>query len=66
MVSHTVALAKTLKVPLVVTGVNSQRRRLLLTQLGCTRGQGELYARAMSAEKLLPWLERQANWWRLT
>lgn len=66
VVSHTVALAKTLNMPLIVTGVHSQRRRLLLIQLGCTRGQGELYARAMSAEKLLPWLERQANWWRLT
>ncbi|MGE8360391.1 EAL domain-containing response regulator [Pseudomonas sp.] len=66
VICSVLALAATLKLSTVVTGVDTQRQRQWLSQLGFTLAQGDLYARAMSAEKLLPWLERQAGWLRKT
>ncbi|MHC8318557.1 EAL domain-containing response regulator [Pseudomonas sp. LB3P31] len=56
-ISSTLALGETLGMSVVIEGIETDAQRLQLISLGCTHGQGYWYARPMSGEDLLAWLQ---------
>ena len=57
----TVKMAKGLGLEVVAEGINSQEDEDTLRSFGCDIGQGYYYAKPMSIEDYLNWLERQNN-----
>ncbi|MGH3714376.1 MAG: putative bifunctional diguanylate cyclase/phosphodiesterase [Micromonosporaceae bacterium] len=52
VVRSAIELGRTLSLDVVAEGVESQTQRTALFELGCAAGQGHLFARPMSAERL--------------
>jgi len=57
VISSTLALGETLGMSVVIEGIETDAQRLQLMSLGCTQGQGYWYAKPMSGEALLGWLQ---------
>ncbi|NWD65962.1 EAL domain-containing protein [Pseudomonas sp. IPO3774] len=57
VISNTHELAASLGMSVVVEGIETSAQRVQLMELGCTLGQGYWYARPMSGEDLLTWLD---------
>lgn len=60
VISSSVALAKALKMELVVEGIESARALHTLINLGCSFGQGIHLARPMTGPDFAEWLNRRA------
>ncbi|WP_249713880.1 putative bifunctional diguanylate cyclase/phosphodiesterase [Rhizomonospora bruguierae] len=58
VVRSTVDLARSLNLVVVAEGVESESQRHALWELGCTAGQGHLFSRPMTADRLLAALHR--------
>ena len=58
VIRSTVDLARSLHLTVVAEGVESEPQRHALWELGCVAGQGHLFARPMSAVRLLSALQR--------
>jgi EAL domain-containing protein (putative c-di-GMP-specific phosphodiesterase class I) len=58
VIRSTVDLARSLHLTVVAEGVESEPQRHALWELGCVAGQGHLFARPMSAVRLLGVLQR--------
>ncbi|WP_034216707.1 putative bifunctional diguanylate cyclase/phosphodiesterase [Actinoplanes subtropicus] len=58
VIRSTVDLARSLHLTVVAEGVESEPQRHALWELGCVAGQGHLFARPMSAVRLLGALQR--------
>jgi EAL domain-containing protein (putative c-di-GMP-specific phosphodiesterase class I) len=56
-ISSTLALGDSLGMSVVIEGIETDAQRLRLMSLGCIQGQGYWYARPMSGEDLLGWLQ---------
>ncbi|MDI2591051.1 EAL domain-containing response regulator [Pseudomonas sp. 681] len=59
VISSTLALGETLGMSVVIEGIETDAQRQQLLALGCTQGQGYWYARPMSGDDLLHWLQRR-------
>lgn len=57
VISSTLALGETLGMAVVIEGIETDAQRRQLLELGCTQGQGYWYARPMSGDDLLDWLQ---------
>ncbi|WLI10904.1 EAL domain-containing response regulator [Pseudomonas sp. FP603] len=57
VISSTLALGETLGMAVVIEGIETDAQRQQLLELGCTQGQGYWYARPMSGDDLLNWLQ---------
>jgi len=57
VISSTLALGKSLGMSVVIEGIETEAQRQQLLALGCTLGQGYWYARPMSGEDFLRWLQ---------
>ncbi|MCX2899997.1 EAL domain-containing protein [Pseudomonas mandelii] len=60
-ISSTLALGDSLGMSVVIEGIETDAQRLHLMALGCIQGQGYWYARPMSGEDLLAWLQLQGE-----
>lgn len=58
VVSSTLALGKALSMSVVVEGIETLEQHQALLDFGCIHGQGYLYARPMSADDFLAWLDQ--------
>jgi diguanylate cyclase (GGDEF)-like protein len=58
VIRSTVDLARSLHLTVIAEGVESEPQRHALWELGCVAGQGHLFARPMSAARLLATLQR--------
>ena len=58
VIRSTVDLARSLRLTVVAEGVESEPQRHALWELGCVAGQGHLFARPMSAARMLAALQR--------
>ncbi|TDO39552.1 diguanylate cyclase (GGDEF)-like protein [Paractinoplanes brasiliensis] len=58
VIRSTVDLARSLHLTVIAEGVESEPQRQALWSLGCLAGQGHLFARPMSAARLLATLQR--------
>ncbi|WP_438861951.1 putative bifunctional diguanylate cyclase/phosphodiesterase [Paractinoplanes abujensis] len=58
VIRSTVDLARSLHLTVIAAGVESEPQRHALWSLGCLAGQGHLFARPMSAARLLATLQR--------
>ncbi|WP_438872658.1 putative bifunctional diguanylate cyclase/phosphodiesterase [Paractinoplanes pyxinae] len=58
VIRSTVDLARSLHLTVIAEGVESEPQRHALWSLGCVAGQGHLFARPMSAARLLATLQR--------
>jgi len=58
VVRSTVDLARSMQLTVVAEGVESEPQRHVLWELGCVAGQGQLFARPMSAGRMLAALQR--------
>ncbi len=58
VIRSTVDLARSLHLTVIAEGVESEPQRHALWELGCVAGQGHLFARPMSAARLLAALQR--------
>ncbi|MBM2616929.1 EAL domain-containing protein [Actinoplanes sp. LDG1-06] len=58
VIRSTVDLARSLHLAVIADGVESEPQRHALWSLGCVAGQGHLFARPMSAARLLATLQR--------
>ncbi|MFF5081955.1 putative bifunctional diguanylate cyclase/phosphodiesterase [Actinoplanes sp. NPDC000266] len=58
VIRSTVDLARSLHLTVIAEGVESEPQRLSLWELGCVAGQGHLFARSMSADRLLATMQR--------
>jgi diguanylate cyclase (GGDEF)-like protein len=58
VIRSTVDLARSLHLTVIAEGVESEPQRHALWELGCVAGQGHLFARPMSATRLLAALQR--------
>ncbi|MDG4822128.1 bifunctional diguanylate cyclase/phosphodiesterase [Asanoa sp. WMMD1127] len=58
VIRSTVDLGRSLDLAVVAEGVDSEPQRRALWELGCTAGQGQLFARPMTAARLLASLHR--------
>ena len=58
VIRSTVDLGRSLDLAVVAEGVDSEPQRLALWEMGCAAGQGHLFARPMSAARLLQSLHR--------
>ena len=54
-------LADQLELSIVAEGVESEQQRQSLLELGCSRGQGWLFAPAMSANDFETWQRRRSS-----
>jgi EAL domain-containing protein (putative c-di-GMP-specific phosphodiesterase class I) len=61
VISSTLALGEALGMSVVIEGIETDAQRVQLMSLGCTQGQGYWYARPMSGEELLRWLQLQGE-----
>jgi len=59
VIGSTLALGETLGMSVVIEGIETEAQRQRLLALGCTQGQGYWYARPMSGEELMQWLQRR-------
>ena len=59
MISNTLALGKTLGMSVVIEGVETEAQFQRLLAMGCVEGQGYWFARPMSGQDLLHWLQRR-------
>lgn len=57
IVTNIIALGKSLGLPTVAEGIELDTNRETLQELGCSVGQGYLYAKALRAEDVLPFIE---------
>jgi EAL domain-containing protein (putative c-di-GMP-specific phosphodiesterase class I) len=58
VVRSTIELGRSLDLAVVAVGVESERQRQILFELGCPAGQGHLFSRPMTAERLTGVLRR--------
>ncbi|MEV4621754.1 bifunctional diguanylate cyclase/phosphodiesterase [Asanoa sp. NPDC049573] len=58
VIRSTVDLGRSLNLAVVAEGVDSEPQRRALWEMGCTAGQGHLFARPMTAARLLATLHR--------
>lgn len=58
IVNTIIALAKTMQLQVVAEGIETELQHQLLQQLGCDFGQGYFFARPLSAEQAVGWLEQ--------
>ncbi|MEV4345343.1 bifunctional diguanylate cyclase/phosphodiesterase [Actinoplanes sp. NPDC049596] len=58
VIRSTVDLARSLHLTVIAEGVESEPQRHSLWELGCVAGQGHLFARSMSADRLLATMQR--------
>ncbi len=56
IVEAIIAMAKALKISVVAEGIESEEQEKLLLKKGCRQGQGFLYAKPMTPEKLEEWM----------
>ena len=56
-ITSTLALGDSLGMSVVIEGIETDAQRLHLMSLGCVQGQGYWFARPMSGEDLLAWLQ---------
>ncbi|MEE6258415.1 bifunctional diguanylate cyclase/phosphodiesterase [Plantactinospora sonchi] len=61
VIRSTVDLGRSLDLAVVAEGVESEPQRRTLWELGCTAGQGHLFARPMTAARLLSALQQGAE-----
>ncbi|MFJ9991373.1 EAL domain-containing protein [Pseudomonas putida] len=61
IIKNTIYLAHALKMSVVLEGIENERQRQRLIELGGTRGQGYLYAGAMSADDVFAWSDIQQH-----
>ncbi|HEY0002188.1 MAG TPA: bifunctional diguanylate cyclase/phosphodiesterase [Actinoplanes sp.] len=61
VIRSTVDLARSLHLTVIAEGVESEPQRHALWELGCAAGQGHLFARPMSATRLLATLQRGSS-----
>jgi len=61
VIRSTVDLGRSLDLAVIADGVDSEPQRRALWELGCAAGQGHLFARPMSAARLLQSLRRGAG-----
>jgi len=59
VISNTLALGKTLGMSVVIEGVETEAQFQRLLAMGCVEGQGYWFARPMSGQDLLHWLQRR-------
>jgi predicted signal transduction protein with EAL and GGDEF domain len=57
IVKNVIALGKSLGLPTVAEGIELDGNRDMLQELGCSIGQGYLYAKALRAEDVMPFIE---------
>ena len=57
IVKNIIALGKSLNLPTVAEGIELSNNRETLLELGCSIGQGYLYAKALQAEDVLPFIQ---------
>ncbi|AIS11548.1 signal peptide protein [Pseudomonas chlororaphis subsp. aurantiaca] len=60
VISSTLALGKALGMSVVIEGIEKQEQYQQLLNLGCTQGQGYLFAKPMTRQDLLAWLDTRA------
>ncbi|HBO4952765.1 EAL domain-containing protein [Pseudomonas aeruginosa] len=60
VISSTLALGKALGMSVVIEGIEKQEQYQQLLDLGCTHGQGYLFAKPMTRQDLLAWLDTRA------
>lgn len=58
IVKNVIALGKSLGLPTVAEGIELGDNRDTLQELGCSIGQGYLYAKALKAEDVMPFIEK--------
>lgn len=58
IVKNVIALGKSLGLPTVAEGIEIGDNRDALQELGCSIGQGYLYAKALKAEDVMPFIEK--------
>ena len=61
LIEATIRVARTLGMDTVAEGIETPSQAALLQQLQCGRGQGYLWSPPLTAEALLPWLQRWAE-----
>lgn len=57
IVKNVIALGKSLGLPTVAEGIELGENRDALQELGCSVGQGYLYAKALKAEQVMPFID---------
>ncbi len=58
-----IGIGKALGLQVVAEGVETPGQRELLARAGCDMAQGFLYTRALPADELVAWLERERGGW---
>ncbi len=61
IVRNVIALGRSLGLPTIAEGVELGKNREILQELGCTIGQGYLFAEALKATDVLPFIHRFEN-----